>query len=126
MSKINEWMNNLFAKEKKPTQEQMDHIAKIAKEKEEADRKKEPYIAILNMDVDYDNINSGAFEFEWNDIFIARLMKAGYQGKTDSDLVDQWFSNICRNVVLETWEQEQADLHPTKSRRLEGNRREYK
>jgi len=125
MSKFNKWVSSLFAEDKKPTQEQMDHIAKIAREKEEADRKHEPYIAILNMDVDYENLNGGAFEFEWNDVFITRLIKAGYEGKEDHDLVDQWFNNVCRNVVLETYEQEEADLHPTKSRKLNGGRREY-
>jgi hypothetical protein len=26
----------------------------------------------------------------------------------DSDLVDRWFQNVCRHVVMETWEQEEA------------------
>ena len=33
------------------------------------------------------------------------------QGKstdTDAEIVDRWFQNICRHVVMETWEQEQA------------------
>jgi len=34
MSKFNKWVSSLFAEDKKPTQEQMDHIAKIAREKE--------------------------------------------------------------------------------------------
>jgi hypothetical protein len=76
--------------------------------KELADKNKEPYINIVSMDVDPENLNDGAFELDWNDIFIARLIKAGYQGKTDQALVDQWFQNICRNVVMETYEQEQA------------------
>jgi hypothetical protein len=37
------------------------------------------------------------------------LIKSGYQGKTDADVVDNWFQDVCRNVVLETYEQEQAD-----------------
>jgi len=77
------------------------------------------------MDVDYENLNGGSFEFEWNDIFIAKLVKAGYKGKEDHDLVDQWFNNVCRNVVLETYEQGEADLHPNRSRKLDGGRREY-
>ena len=81
-------------------------------EKELATKNKEPYINILSMDVDPDNLNEGAFELDWNDIFIARLIKAGYQGKEDQDLVDQWFQNVCRNVVLETYQQEQA-MNPT-------------
>jgi len=76
--------------------------------KELADKNKEPYVNILSMDVNPESLNEGSFELDWNDLFIARLMKAGYQGKTDQDLVDQWFQNICRNVVMETYQQEQA------------------
>jgi len=77
-------------------------------DKDLATEKGEPYIAILSMDVDPNDINSGAFEFDWNEKFIANLVRAGYQGKTDADLVDQWFQAVCRNVVLETWEQVEA------------------
>jgi hypothetical protein len=45
---------------------------------------------------------------DWNDKFVANLLRAGYKGKTDADIVDQWFQNVCRHVVMETWEQEQA------------------
>jgi hypothetical protein len=68
----------------------------------------EPYVAVLSMDVDPNNLHQGAFELDWNEIFVARLLKAGYQGKVDADIVDQWFQNVCRHVVMETWEQEQA------------------
>ena len=78
-------------------------------EKEIATERGEPYVAVLSMDVDPENLNEGAFELDWNDKFIANLRRAGYQGKADSDLVDQWFQNVCRNVVLETWEQDQAN-----------------
>jgi len=96
-------------------------------DKDLATEKGEPYIAILSMDVDPTDINSGAFEFDWNDKFIANLSRAGYQGKTDADLVDQWFQNVCRNVVLETYEQYQAmnnDSRYMQSRDLGNGRRE--
>jgi len=76
-----------------------------------ATEKGEPYVNILRMDVDYKNIGDGAFELEWNDIFVARLVKAGYQMKPDdkdADIVDRWFQTVCRNVVMETWEQQEA------------------
>lgn len=95
-------------KSKKPV-ENNEKSKKVTKsEKDIATEKGEPYVAILGMDVDYDNLNEGAFELDWNDKFIANLRRAGYQGKQDSDLVDQWFQNVCRNVVLETYEQDQA------------------
>ena len=71
----------------------------------------EPYVAIITMDIDPNNLHQGAFELDWNEIFIARLVKAGYMMKptdADSDIVDRWFQNVCRHVVMETWEQDQA------------------
>ena len=83
----------------------------VKTEKELATEKNEPYVSIVRMDVDPNNLHQGAFELDWNDIFVARLVKAGYMMKpddTDSVIVDRWFQNICRHVVMETWEQEQA------------------
>jgi hypothetical protein len=69
----------------------------------------EPYVEVLSIDIDKDNPSNGAFELDWNDIFVARLIKAGYQGKTDQDIVDNWFRSVCQNVVMENYEQEMAD-----------------
>jgi hypothetical protein len=80
-------------------------------EKELATERGEPYVAVLGMDVDLENLHQGAFELDWNEIFVARLIKAGYMMKkedTDAEIVDRWFQNVCRHVVMETWEQEQA------------------
>lgn len=68
----------------------------------------EPYVTILSMDVEPENIHAGSFELDWNEKFVANLIRAGYVGKTHEDIVDQWFQNVCRHVVMETWEQEQA------------------
>jgi len=79
--------------------------------KELATEAGEPYVAVLRMDVDLANLHQGAFELDWNEIFVARLVKAGYMMKKedqDSEIVDRWFQNVCRHVVMETWEQEQA------------------
>ncbi len=79
--------------------------------KQIATENNEPYVAIVTMDIDPNNLHQGAFELDWNEIFIARLVKAGYMMKptdADSDIVDRWFQNVCRHVVMETWEQDQA------------------
>jgi len=79
--------------------------------KEIATEKGEPWVDILSMDVDPNNLHQGAFELDWNEKFVANLVRAGYQMKpddTDNEIVDRWFQAVCRNVVLETWEQEQA------------------
>jgi len=81
-------------------------------EKEKATRAGEPYIAILKVDVDPNNINSGGFEMDWNDKFILNLIRAGYKQReddTDTVLVDRWFQTVCRNIALEVYEQQAAD-----------------
>ena len=103
-------------KKKPPVKEEKEKVIRVPKApektaKELATEKGEPYVAIITMDIDPDNLHQGAFELDWNEIFIARLVKAGYMMKptdADSDLVDRWFQNVCRHVVMETWEQEQA------------------
>lgn len=85
--------------------------APVKSDKEIATEKNEPYVAMVRMDIDPNNLHQGAFELDWNEIFIARLVKAGYMIKredTDAEIVDRWFQNVCRHVVMETWEQEQA------------------
>jgi hypothetical protein len=79
--------------------------------KDLATERGEPYVAMLSMEVDPENLHQGSFELDWNEKFVANLVRAGYQMKpddTDNDIVDRWFQAVCRNVVLETWEQEQA------------------
>ena len=77
--------------------------------KELATERDEPWVEVLSMDIDKDNPGNGAFELDWNDKFLSNLIRSGYQGKTDQDIVDNWFKAVCRNVIQENFEQEQAD-----------------
>jgi hypothetical protein len=103
-------------KTKPPAKEDKEKVIRVPKApektaKQTATENNEPYVAIMSMDIDPNNLHQGAFELDWNEIFIARLVKAGYMMKptdADSDIVDRWFQNVCRHVVMETWEQEQA------------------
>ena len=117
-------MFDWFKKKAKTPQPVVEKVAKVkvaeppAKtEKQIATEKGEPYVAILSMDVDPNNLHQGAFELDWNEIFVAKLVKAGYMMKpndADADIVDRWFQNVCRHVVMETWEQEQAMSNPSR------------
>ena len=112
-------MGNLMAT-KKTTEEIKKPAAKrvtkpktepVKTAKEIATENGEPYVAILSVELDPDNIGNGAFELDWNDKFVADLIRHGYQQDprdTDADIVDRWFTDVCRNVVLETWEQYEA------------------
>lgn len=71
--------------------------------KELATANKEPYVNVISMDLE--NIHNGAFELDWNDYFIMRLRKEGYAGDTEEDLIAQWFTVVCRNIALESYEQ---------------------
>ena len=108
-----------FLKKKKPESKVEPKPKKVTKtEKEIATANGEPWVNILSMDIDPQDLSQGAFELDWNDKFISNLIRAGYKMKdtdTDADLVDRWFQNVCRNVVLETWEQEQA-MNPERDR----------
>lgn len=88
-----------------------------------ADSKGEPWVSVISVELDPDNIGNGAFELDWNDKFIANLVRQGYKGKTDSDMVDQWFAEVCRNVVAENYEQWEAN-QPIGDRPREINRRD--
>jgi hypothetical protein len=77
--------------------------------KEAATQRSEPWIQVINFELDPNNMSNGAIELDYNDIFVARLVKSGYRGKTDQQIVDQWFTDVCRNIVMETFEQEMAD-----------------
>jgi hypothetical protein len=82
---------------------------KASSPKDIATKKKEPYVAVIGVELDPDNVGNGAFELDWNDIFVARLVKAGYEGRDDAQIVDRWFQDICRNVVMENFEQWEAN-----------------
>lgn len=96
--------------------------------KQLATERDEPYVSVVSMEIDPANLHQGAFELDWNDKFVANLIRAGYQIRkddTDADIVDRWFQNVCRHVVMETWEQEQAiKTGYIKERNLGGGRSE--
>jgi hypothetical protein len=101
-------------------------------EKEKATQAGEPYVNILKMDVDPNDVNNGAFELDWNDKFVLNLIRAGYkfsEKDTDQEIVDRWFQTVCRNVALEMYEQTQADpmnrdVRPIRSRDIGNGRTE--
>jgi hypothetical protein len=80
--------------------------------KELATERGEPWVSVISVELDPDNIGNGAFELDWNDKFVTNLVRAGYQskpGEEDSAIVDRWFQDVCRNVVMENFEQWEAN-----------------
>jgi len=119
-------------KVKKPRKPKEEKIEKEMSAKEKATLAGEPYINILGLEVDPADIHNGSFELDWNDKFIVNLIRAGYKQKdtdTDNMIVERWFQNVCRNIALELYEQQQADptnrdLRPIQTRDLGNGRTE--
>ena len=112
-----EKLKNLFKKpevksEPEPKKVKEKKVAPELTAKEKATAAGEPYVNILSMELDPNDVNNGAFELDWNEKFILNLIRAGYKQKdsdTDNVLVDRWFQTVCRNIALEVYEQQQAD-----------------
>ena len=132
-----EKLKNLFKKpevksEPEPKKVKEKKVAPELTAKEKATAAGEPYVNILSMELDPNDVNNGAFELDWNDKFILNLIRAGYKQKdsdTDDVLVDRWFQTVCRNIALEVYEQQQADptnrdLRVVRTKNLGGGRTE--
>tara|TARA_B100001094_G_C17574160_1_gene504242 strand:- start:207 stop:548 length:342 start_codon:yes stop_codon:yes gene_type:complete len=106
-------MNSFFDKfKKKPATATPPKQKPKKTPKEIATEAGEPWVEVISMDIDPDDVGNGAFELDWNDKFIVNLVRAGYQvkpGEAEELIVDRWFQSVCRNVVMENYEQEQAD-----------------
>lgn len=120
------------AKPKTPRKPRQPKVKVELTEKEKATQAGEPYVNIIKLELDPNDIHNGAFELDWNDKFILNLVRAGYKMKdtdTDNDIVDRWFQTVCRNVALEMYEQQQADptnrdVRPIRSRDIGNGRTE--
>jgi hypothetical protein len=80
--------------------------------KQIATDKGEPWVSVLSVELDPDNIGAGAFELDWNEKFLVQLIRAGYQkeaNEKDTVIVDRWFQEVCKNVVMENYEQWEAN-----------------
>jgi hypothetical protein len=115
----------LKKKKEVPKEEKPKPKVKAKSAKDLATEDGEPYVSVTSVDLDPDDVGNGAFELDWNDIFIARLVKAGFQIKkddTDADIVDRWFQSICRNILNENYEQWEANQPiDARPRRVERN-----
>jgi hypothetical protein len=73
----------------------------LDQEKADATRKGEPWVAVLDTQVNPENIRNGFFELDWNNEFIERLLDAGYKGETNEEIVDAWFRTIVTQMLAE-------------------------
>jgi len=106
-------------------------LAAEEKERKEAEKTLateagEPWINIVSMEMEPENgANIGAIEMDWNEQFIKVLQQNGYIGVSDEDAVDQWFRDVCKHVILETYEDEESAGERVVRNELDDGRAEY-
>lgn len=106
------------------------HITENDKERICASIKGEPWFKIIGGE----HVQNGsgatmAFELDWNDEFVRDLEKQGWTAATDDQIVNLWFEEACRQMLLmEPLEDEIDEIQPTgrtRKSRGEGGRAEY-
>jgi hypothetical protein len=83
-----------------------EEISQDAYDKAVATIRKQPWVNVVKMGVNPNNVAAGYFELDWNEEFIAMLYENGYVGQSDEEVVNKWFNDVCRTVLI----QEKADL----------------
>ena len=85
------------------------HITTEEHTKKIATLKGEPYIKVIDMDLDSENPGAGHFELDFNEHFVEYLANSGYEGVEQDQIVENWFNDLCRNIVLSDLEDETGD-----------------
>ena len=95
-------MAGITAKEKELEEQEM-ALLKKKDPKAYATRRKEPWVNVLDVKVNKENVRNGFFELDWNEYFIKQLIEAGYGVDNDpeEEIVDRWFRDIVYNMLQE-------------------------
>ena len=99
------WFNKLLGKKEKVAEESVESTnedlrrAILEKEKQAATAKGEAWVAVLDTQINPENIKNCFFELDWNNQFIEELLDAGYSGESNEQIVDGWFRTIAMQVL---------------------------
>lgn len=118
-------LKNVFGSEPEP--EPVKEPKKRMTPKEKATKKGEPWFTIVDVEINSENPLNGAFELDWNEPFVNMLRGHGLYGETDEEIVDQWFQDLCRQIAMETYDEDVVGSNVNiQMRDIEGGKREYK
>lgn len=102
---MKQWLKRITGIEAKERELDEKENAVLAKTdpKALATKKQEPWVNVLDMQVNEDNIRNGFFELDWNEYFILELKRNGYgsEGDAEEEIVDRWFKDIVHNMLVE-------------------------
>ena len=100
------WFDKLIGKKEEPVTDDTvtstsedERRAILEREKQEATKKGEAWVAVLDTQINPDDIKNGFFELDWNNQFIEELLDAGYSGETNEQIVDSWFRTIAMQIL---------------------------
>ena len=101
-------------------------INKDERDKQIATADNEPYVKVLQVEFNQNQPNVGSFELDWNEPFIETLAKSGYKGSTPEQIIDTWFNDVCRNILMEEFNDKNfvADA-PLEVKRDDGKTEKY-
>ena len=94
---------------KEKTQEEIRRES-LEAEKQQANKEGKPWVAVLDTQVNPDNIRNGFFELDWNNEFIEQLLDAGYKGESQEEIVDAWFKTIVTQMLQEEGQDVDRDM----------------
>ena len=111
------WFDKLIGKKEEPVTDDTvtstsedERRAILEKEKQEATKKGEAWVAVLDTQINPDDIKNGFFELDWNNQFIEELLDAGYSGETNEEIVDGWFKTVVSQILEEGAESVDRDM----------------
>ena len=85
-----------------------EHIDQHTHDKNMATLEGKEYVRVVGMELDKEKPGQGFFELDFNDNFVEYLAKAGYDGLEQDQIVDNWFSDLCKNIVLNDLEDDEG------------------
>ena len=72
----------------------------VLRDKTIANIEQNPWVKVVSVQfADPNNPTTGFFELDWNKYFVNQLTEAGYSGRSDEEVVDMWFNDLCRGVI---------------------------
>jgi hypothetical protein len=120
-------IKDMFGSETEVVSEPVKETKKRLTPKQKATKKGEPWFTIVDVEIDSENPRNGAFELDWNEPFVGMLRRHGLVGDSDEEIVDQWFQDLCRQIAMETYDEDVVGSNVNiQMRDIEGGKREYK
>lgn len=91
-----------FFKKEPSLEEKQKQLESLKKELEPEVIREEPTVKVVDLTIpNKDNPSQGYFELDWNTEFVDQLISSGYKGKTDEEIVESWFNDLCRSISNE-------------------------